>query len=746
MFRHVLILLIVAITVTWVHAQPVCNTSTVVQLPGDLRLGACNGSTVCQQLNACVNVSCPTPSGCNIQQCINGICKVTGEIDNCCITNSDCDDGNVCTIDTCVTGFCQYSPGGGNCQRDFDCAGNNICTGCLCVPAPNINITGFCFMNSQCVNGPVCTTGVCQPDNTCGYIPIAGCCTTNSNCQANVSACFRTSQCNTTSQRCIAQPTDQDHDGIPCPFDCNDTNASIGAPTQVYIDTDGDGVGSSLSVMACTLAGGFSNITGDCDDANICIYPGNNELCWDVWDNQCNPVNSTTMTTVLQTTNCVDPWNNCVFFDHPSLNDTGPDGYNGSERITLKAYHRFDITDNSTKLNVIQEMEDNFSELRLYSRDILSASVPARIDLLVDSLFTNGTLIGVTQSINTFTAEAITLMGGDYIVVYGWAANVTNPFVIINMANLTDFTSPVTFTIASAAPANISAYGIFGAPSIAQNSGGVVFVAYQLQFFNAILLKTEFAVVVIHNTSSDLSTTTWISQVIFSNSFSEPTPKIRSIHGGIAIACVFGYDPPLPPATTSVFQYLVSTTGNGTGTYAVKNVTFPGLGTLKGFQIDLIPLFDGTPLMIGLTSSNPERPSYATACTPGKPSNALSAAWNCFQIEEATGIAVTLMQNNPFLSYWATDYSFQENNGNYTFSIPSYKLHYATSCTPIPSAGSWQVFGLPQSATFPAHSLGNFTSVFSSYPHYTAILPTPLNNDLTLAILDTNVVGLEICQ
>ena len=47
-----------------------------------------------------------------------------------------------------------------------------------------------------------------------------------------------------------------------------------GVQIRIYTDSDGDGFGSGLSMLACTVIPGWSTRAGDCNDANFLIYPG----------------------------------------------------------------------------------------------------------------------------------------------------------------------------------------------------------------------------------------------------------------------------------------------------------------------------------------------------------------------------------------------------------------------------------------------------------------------------------------
>lgn len=60
--------------------------------------------------------------------------------------------------------------------------------------------------------------------------------------------------------------------------DC-DLLTDEGVTTVYYQDGDGDGVGSSVTVEACSLPSGYSATTGDCNDANAAIKPGATEVC-----------------------------------------------------------------------------------------------------------------------------------------------------------------------------------------------------------------------------------------------------------------------------------------------------------------------------------------------------------------------------------------------------------------------------------------------------------------------------------
>jgi hypothetical protein len=105
--------------------------------------------------------------------------------------------------------------------------------------------------------------------------------------------------------------TDEDHDddGYDEDVDCDDDDAAVHpAATETcngvdddcddevdedasdatlwYVDADGDGFGAE-SVLRCVNDEGFVEAGGDCDDADVRVYPGAGEVCDDGVDNDC---------------------------------------------------------------------------------------------------------------------------------------------------------------------------------------------------------------------------------------------------------------------------------------------------------------------------------------------------------------------------------------------------------------------------------------------------------------------------
>ncbi len=72
-------------------------------------------------------------------------------------------------------------------------------------------------------------------------------------------------------------------------LDCDDGDPTVGAATPWYPDLDGDGVGDANApgTTDCVQPPDTAAVTGDCDDTNPQVFPGNPEVC-DGLDNDCD--------------------------------------------------------------------------------------------------------------------------------------------------------------------------------------------------------------------------------------------------------------------------------------------------------------------------------------------------------------------------------------------------------------------------------------------------------------------------
>ncbi|MDO7170808.1 CARDB domain-containing protein [Mariniflexile sp. AS56] len=83
---------------------------------------------------------------------------------------------------------------------------------------------------------------------------------------------------------------DLDEDGFVLANDCNDNDDSVDATTTYYVDSDGDGYGTTAeAICSATVPNGYAEVSGDCDDTNAQINPGATEVSYDGVDNDCNP-------------------------------------------------------------------------------------------------------------------------------------------------------------------------------------------------------------------------------------------------------------------------------------------------------------------------------------------------------------------------------------------------------------------------------------------------------------------------
>ena len=67
-----------------------------------------------------------------------------------------------------------------------------------------------------------------------------------------------------------------------------DGNIDEGVQSTFYLDVDEDGFGSSaVTEEGCWPSDGYVSTGSDCDDDNVEVFPGANEVC-DELDNDCN--------------------------------------------------------------------------------------------------------------------------------------------------------------------------------------------------------------------------------------------------------------------------------------------------------------------------------------------------------------------------------------------------------------------------------------------------------------------------
>jgi hypothetical protein len=92
----------------------------------------------------------------------------------------------------------------------------------------------------------------------------------------------------------VCNGVDDNCDGL------TDPPTSVGAPTW-YRDVDADGYGiPGTTTVACVKPAGYSAVSTDCNDGNPAINPGAQEVCGDGIDNNCNPADDLTGSTLYR--------------------------------------------------------------------------------------------------------------------------------------------------------------------------------------------------------------------------------------------------------------------------------------------------------------------------------------------------------------------------------------------------------------------------------------------------------------
>ena len=118
--------------------------------------GLCwNGSSACELAS-----DCPSLSPCLGAECVEGSCSWLG-VEDCCVTDEDCDDGHALTVDRCLSGKCIFALGSPiPCTTPSDCVALNGCVSSTCQAD-----AGFCSV------APLGGNGCCTADPDCPSTP-----------------------------------------------------------------------------------------------------------------------------------------------------------------------------------------------------------------------------------------------------------------------------------------------------------------------------------------------------------------------------------------------------------------------------------------------------------------------------------------------------------------------------------------------------------------------------------------------
>jgi hypothetical protein len=184
--------------------------------------------------------------------------------------NLDCNDNNAAINPNTIW----YA------DTDGDGFGNLsvIQTGCV-QPTGFVSNSTDCNDNNAAVNA---VTTWYQDSDGDGYGNLA---VTLQNCGQPVGYVVNSTDCNDAAAA-VNPGAVEVYNGID--DNCNNTVDEGFTPVNYYLDNDGDGVGGSTFVVNVTSPGpNYTLTTGDCNDNNPNIFPGNTEIC-DNLDNDCD--------------------------------------------------------------------------------------------------------------------------------------------------------------------------------------------------------------------------------------------------------------------------------------------------------------------------------------------------------------------------------------------------------------------------------------------------------------------------
>ena len=184
--------------------------------------------------------------------------------------NLDCNDNNAAINPNTIW----YA------DTDGDGFGNLSVTQTSCVQP-----TGFVSNSTDCNDNNAALNAVTtwyQDSDGDGYGNLA---VTLQNCGQPVAYVANSTDCNDASAS-VNPGAVEVYNGID--DNCNNTIDEGFTPLNYYLDNDGDGVGGATFVVNVTSPGpNYTLTTGDCNDNNPNIFPGNTEIC-DNLDNDCD--------------------------------------------------------------------------------------------------------------------------------------------------------------------------------------------------------------------------------------------------------------------------------------------------------------------------------------------------------------------------------------------------------------------------------------------------------------------------
>jgi len=231
--------------------------------------GVCHpgDAVVCDDQNPCTTEYCDIADGCVVENndwpCDDGD-ACTGEdlcVDGACVPGASivCNDFNDCTDDTChLDSGCVFSPNQAECDDNNACTTGDACAAGACVPGAPEN----------CDDDNECTQEFCDASDGCTYflLPEGSPCEAQGVCvgECSVGLCE-----DIAVEVCDGQDNDCDEE-VDEDFDDYDLDGE-----KDCVDTDDDDDGDPDD--------------SDCEPLNPDVFTGNEEVCGNGVDDDCNP-------------------------------------------------------------------------------------------------------------------------------------------------------------------------------------------------------------------------------------------------------------------------------------------------------------------------------------------------------------------------------------------------------------------------------------------------------------------------
>jgi hypothetical protein len=181
----------------------------------------------------------------------------------------DAPDGFVALAGDCKDDLATVNPGG----REICDLADNDCDGMIDDADPSLDMA---------------TTGTFYRDDDGDSYGVPG--STTKACVAPAGFAKSSADCDDTRSEvnpAAAEVCDFLDNDCDSKIDMADSSFDMASATTFYRDVDGDNVGSTTTMVACSKPSGYVAATGDCNDADNTAFPGGIEVC-DGADNDCD--------------------------------------------------------------------------------------------------------------------------------------------------------------------------------------------------------------------------------------------------------------------------------------------------------------------------------------------------------------------------------------------------------------------------------------------------------------------------